>query len=82
MGVRPEDLEIVKQELATIEAPVYALELTGGSTIVTVKDSATSICVRGSADFEANIDEVCYIAPRTPEKLHLFDKSTGKRLNS
>jgi hypothetical protein len=49
---------------------------------VTVKDSATSICVRGSADFEANIDEVCYIAPRTPEKLHLFDKSTGKRLNS
>jgi multiple sugar transport system ATP-binding protein len=82
LGVRPEDLEIVKQELATIEAPVYALELTGESTLVTVKDSATSICVRGSADFEANIDEVCYIAPRTPEKLHLFDKSTGKRLNS
>ena len=82
LGVRPEDLEIVERQRANIMAPVYALELTGDATLVTIKDGATSICVRGPADFEANIDEVCHIAPRKPEKLHLFDKSTGERLNS
>jgi multiple sugar transport system ATP-binding protein len=63
-GCVPEDLEIVEQEGAAITAPAYALELTGESTLLTVKDGATSICVRGPADLETNIDDVCYLAPQ------------------
>ena len=77
LGVRPEDLEIVKQEGAAITAPAYALELTGESTLLTVNDCATSICVRCPADLETKIDEVCYLAPQAGGRIHLFDKSTG-----
>ena len=82
LGVRPEDLEIVKQEGAAITAPAYALELTGESTLLTVKDGATSICVRGPADLETKIDEVCYLAPQAGGRIHLFDKSTGTRIDA
>tara|TARA_B100001093_G_scaffold170432_2_gene163323 strand:+ start:3281 stop:4360 length:1080 start_codon:yes stop_codon:yes gene_type:complete len=82
LGVRPEDLKIVSKNSAPITASVYAIELTGESTLVTMKHEATSICVRESADYEARINDVCHIAARTTGKLHLFDKSTGQRIST
>lgn len=80
LGVRPEDLEITQAADAAIKGRLYALELTGDATLVTLREGTSSICVRGPADFEAAINSTCSIAPREGARFHLFDKNTGDRL--
>ena len=80
LGIRPEDIEITQDSDAAIVGPLYALELTGDATLVTLRQGTTSICVRGPADFEESINDICRLAPRDGARLHLFDKNTGERL--
>ncbi|WP_417260294.1 MULTISPECIES: ABC transporter ATP-binding protein [Alphaproteobacteria] len=81
LGIRPEDLEMTATEGAPIKGSLYALELTGDSTLLTLRDGATSICARGPADFEAPINASCALAPKHGARIHLFDKNTGRRLD-
>ncbi len=81
LGIRPEDLNITTGK-AAIEAPIYALELTGDATLVTVRKGKSTICARGAADFDAAINSDCSLAPRDGARLHLFDKTSGHRLDT
>ena len=83
LGIRPEDLELREsgEASAPINGKLYALELTGEATLVTLREQTTSICARGSADFDAAINSNCAMAPRSGARMHLFDKATGQRLD-
>lgn len=81
LGIRPEDLQLTTGDSsASITGSLYALELTGDSTLVTLREGSTSICARGPADFEADVDSRCYLAPAPGARIHLFDKDTGQRI--
>ena len=81
LGIRPEDLELTTTETPPIRGKLYALELTGEATLVTLREGSTSICARGPAEFEAAIDTPCALAPRPGARIHLFDKTTGQRID-
>ena len=82
MGIRPEDLELTDPASAPISGRVYALELTGDSTLVTLREQSSSICARGPADFEAAINTSCGLAPKPGARTHLFDKDSGQRIDA
>lgn len=82
LGIRPEDLEIIQSENAPIAGKLYALELTGDSTLVTLRNEGTSICARGLAEFEADINSHCALAPKPGARIHLFDKTSGERIEN
>ncbi len=80
LGIRPEELDIVQDEKAPITGKLYALELTGESTLVTLRNGQSSVCARGHADFEADINSPCQLAPKDGARIHLFDRASGERL--
>ncbi|MCK0150907.1 ABC transporter ATP-binding protein [Marivita sp. S6314] len=80
LGIRPEELAITQDASAAISGKLYALELTGESTLVTLRNGTTSACARGHADFEADIDSPCHLSPKDGARIHLFDRASGERL--
>jgi len=80
LGIRPEELDITEDAGAAISGKLYALELTGESTLVTLRNGPSSVCARGHADFEAEINSPCHLAPKDGARIHLFDRATGERL--
>ena len=80
LGIRPEDVELTEATDAAIAGRLYALELTGDATLVTLREGTSSVCARGPADFEETINAICRLAPRDGARLHLFDKKSGERL--
>ena len=82
LGIRPEDLELASDPSAPIGGRLYALELTGDSTLVTLRAGPTMVCARGHADFEAEIDAPCHLTPKPGARIHLFDRASGQRLDS
>lgn len=82
LGIRPEELTITDDAQAPIGGKLYALELTGDSTLVTLRAGRTSVCARGAADFEAAIDAPCRLAPNPGARFHLFDRASGQRLDT
>ena len=80
LGIRPEELEITQDAGSAIGGKLYALELTGESTLVTLRNGPTSVCARGHADFEADINSPCHLAPKEGARFHLFDRASGERL--
>ncbi|MFD0915219.1 ABC transporter ATP-binding protein [Pseudahrensia aquimaris] len=79
LGIRPENLELATGKGA-INGPIYALELTGDATLITIREGASLICARGPADFEAAMNSPCSLKPTSDAKLHLFDKTSGQRI--
>ncbi|WP_420862408.1 ABC transporter ATP-binding protein [Algirhabdus cladophorae] len=78
LGYRAEDARVVP-EAAQINAPAYTMELLGDSTMVTVRAGGALVSVKADKDYRAEIgDAVCIEIPS--EICHLFDPSTGKRL--
>ncbi|HEY8593825.1 MAG TPA: ABC transporter ATP-binding protein [Devosiaceae bacterium] len=80
LGLRPEELEIVPGPDAPVQGQLYALELTGDATLATVRAGDAFVCARGAADFSAEIDSICHLAPKQGCRLHLFDRVSGNRL--
>lgn len=80
LGIRPEDLTLTQDPGAPIKGSLYALELTGDSTLVTLRNGASSVCARGHADYEADIDSPCHLSPKDGARLHLFDRASGERI--
>ncbi|CTQ49485.1 ABC transporter ATP-binding protein [Jannaschia donghaensis] len=81
LGIRPEDLEISTAPDAPVIGKLYALELTGESTLVTLRTGANSVCARGPADHEAEINAPCHFVPKPGARVHLFDRPSGHRLD-
>jgi len=82
LGIRPEELDIVADAGAPISGSLYALELTGESTLVTLRNAGTSVCARGHADYEADINSPCHLTPKPGARFHLFDRASGERLDT
>ena len=80
LGIRPEEMDITQDASAPFSGKLYALELTGDSTLVTFRAGPTSVCARGPADFEAPIDAPCHLTPKPGARFHLFDRASGQRL--
>ena len=85
LGVRPEDLQIVEDASAEINARIYSIELTGDETIVTCsiedRSPGSQVVVRMDADYEQKVG-VQVAIKITGERVYFFDKETGQRLDS
>jgi multiple sugar transport system ATP-binding protein len=79
LGFRAEDAEIAS-EGAAIRAPVYAFELLGEATMVTVQAGGALVAVRTPKSYRAAIGDPVGVAV-PPGKCHLFDRESGRRLD-
>ena len=78
LGFRAEDVQITESE-GEINAPVFAFELLGDATMVTVRVEGVMVSVKAAKDFHASIGD--QVSIRIPEsRYHLFDHQTGQRL--
>ena len=79
LGFRAEDAEISKRK-SEIGSTVYAMELLGDATMVTVKIKDKLVSVKADKNFRAEIgDEISFSIPA--QICHLFDAKTGARLS-
>ena len=79
LGIRPEDMEIIRPGDGIFSAKVYSFELTGESTLITVILGNERIIVRGPKDYRVEIDEQIGIL-LNPENCFLFDSETRQRI--
>lgn len=79
LGVRPEDMKIVKNGEGQIKAILYSVELTGDQTIVTAKLGETDLTVREDKDYGGAIDQAVQIKV-DESKVFLFEAATGDRI--
>jgi multiple sugar transport system ATP-binding protein len=80
LGFRAEDAAIAAAGTAgQVNAPVYAMELLGDATLVTVRVGAALVATKTAKDFRVDIGAPLSITiPRTA--LHVFDHASGARL--
>ena len=78
LGFRAEDAALVESG-GQIRAPIYAFELLGDATMVTVRAGEDFLAVKTPKDYRGRIGDAVEITV-PPDKLHLFDKATGTRL--
>ncbi|WP_116472998.1 ABC transporter ATP-binding protein [Zobellella maritima] len=79
LGVRPEDLEVVPAGTGQINAPIYSLELTGESTMVTVRVGDDFVTARTDRYFRQDINTEIGIRI-DPSKAYIFDAKTEQRI--
>ncbi len=79
LGIRPEDMQIVKNGDSQIAAVIYSVELTGDQTIVTAKLGETDLTVREDKDYDGTIDQSVHIK-LDESKIFLFEAATGERI--
>ena len=79
LGFRAEDAAVAKSVNKGISAPVYALELLGDATMVTVRIGGELVAVRAAKDYRAKIGDPVKLS--VPLKIcHLFNAGTGARI--
>ena len=78
LGFRAEDASVVT-EGGDIAAPVYAMELLGDATLVSVRIAGALVAVRAPKDFRIDIGAPLQI--KLPQSaVHLFDAQSGARI--
>ena len=78
LGFRAEDASIVETG-GEIHAAVYAMELLGDATMITVKVNGEQVSVKAAKDYRAQIGDMVRIS--VPNEIcHLFDTTTGARI--
>ena len=82
MGFRPEDAEVADPGTGLFDATVYAAELTGDVTLVTVAlGGDASLAVKMPKEYDVDFDRK--VAVRFPlEHGFLFDAASGDRLSA
>ncbi len=81
IGFRPEDAEIVDPGTGLFDATVYAAELTGDVTLVTISLGEESLAVKMSKEYEVDFDS--RVAVRfPPDRGFLFDAGSGERIDA
>ena len=79
MGFRPEDAQIVDPGRGLFDATVFAAELTGDVTLVTVNVGTESLSVKMPKEYDVGFDSA--VAVRFPlDRGFLFDAASGERL--
>ncbi len=81
LGFRPEDAEIVEPGTGFFDTQVYASELTGDFTLVTIIVADEPLAVKMHKEFEADFETT--VAVRfPPSRSFLFDARSGARLDA
>jgi multiple sugar transport system ATP-binding protein len=79
MGFRPEDAEIVEPGGGLFDTTVFAAELTGDVTLVTITLGEASLAVKMPKEYDVDFDSP--VAVRLPlDRGFLFDAASGERL--
>jgi multiple sugar transport system ATP-binding protein len=78
-GVRPEDCQIAAPAKSDIAGEIYATELLGDHTLVTVKAGGDTIVVKAPKDFTAKDGSRTGVS-FTKARSYIFDAETGARL--
>jgi multiple sugar transport system ATP-binding protein len=81
LGVRPEDITLTKNwtNRNVIKVQVYVLEPLGSETIVDIKVGDELLKVKTASDFAASPGDAIGMSINM-EKIHIFDKKTGKAI--
>jgi multiple sugar transport system ATP-binding protein len=79
LGVRPEDCAVVAPADADIKGEVYATELIGDHTLITVKAGDEMLTVKAAKDFTARLGESVGVAV-AEDRLFVFAADDGARL--
>lgn len=79
LGFRPEDAEIVEAGKGLFDARVYAVEMTGEQTLVTIELDGSYFVIKMPKDFDAEIESVVSVNFATANG-YLFDTALGNRL--
>src|SRR5262249_59536128 len=82
LGIRPEDSRVVgaKDAAANLAAPIYSVELTGESTLVSVHAGDQLFTMRADKNFTGDFDQMIGIAV-TRERTFLFDQESARRVD-
>ena len=81
LGFRAEDVDLCDAASANISAPLYTQELLGEATMLNLTVGSGIVAIKTEKDFRAQIAET--ISVHVPNQLcHLFDKTTGARLDN
>jgi len=81
LGVRPEDVAIAGAGEAHIKASVYSVELTGESTLVTVRLDGTFVSLRADKEFTQEMDTAIALRIQ-PDRTYLFDAKNDARIRA
>jgi multiple sugar transport system ATP-binding protein len=79
MGFRPEDAEIVEPGAGLFDATVFAAELTGDVTLVTLSLGEASLAVKMPKEYDVDFDRTVAVS-FPPTHGFLFDAASGARL--
>ncbi|WEX74838.1 ABC transporter ATP-binding protein [Sinorhizobium numidicum] len=79
LGVRPEDCAVTAPEDADMNGNVYAIELIGDHTLVTVKTESDMLTVKAAKDFSAKVGNAVGVR-LSKDHLYLFEAEDGVRL--
>ena len=79
LGFRPEDAEIVPVEEGLFSAAVYAVEMTGEQTLVTIELDGAHFVIKMSKDFETDTGRQVGVRFAATQG-YLFDATSGNRL--
>src|SRR5436190_5852140 len=74
LGVRPEDCSVVAPAKGAIKGEIYATELIGDHTLVTLKAGSDMLTVKAAKDFTAKLGEKAGVTFST-DRLFVFDES-------
>jgi multiple sugar transport system ATP-binding protein len=81
LGFRPEDSEIVAKGKGLFDASVFAVEMTGEQTLVTLQSRDTHLVVKMPKDFNTDIGDQVGVHFAN-ENGYLFDTASGERIRS
>jgi multiple sugar transport system ATP-binding protein len=79
LGVRPEDCSVVAAETGDVAGDIYATELIGDHTLVTVRSGTDMLTVKAPKDFTARLGDAAGIAMQRSH-LFVFDAESGARV--
>ena len=80
LGFRPEDATITEPGTGLFDATVFAAELTGDVTLVTLTVGEANPAVKMPKEYDVDFDSLVAVA-FPPSQCFLFDAKSGERLN-
>ncbi len=79
LGFRAEDASLTDANDGQINAPIYALELLGDATMVSVRINGTLVSVKADKSYRAKIGDIASIKVEK-SICHFFDSQSGQRV--
>jgi multiple sugar transport system ATP-binding protein len=79
LGVRPEDCAVTAPAKGQIKGAIYATELIGDHTLVTVKTDGDMLTVKAAKDFAAKPGDKAGVT-LARDRLFVFDATSGARI--